>query len=336
MNPLLTIGITSYKRLSELNRCIDSIDTKYYDDIEVIVSEDCSPLSKEIGELIQSKKDKLKFDLKFMPNEYNLGYDGNLGAIISKSRGKYVFLISDDDAMFEGFLDILIPFLHSNNKELGVFYAPFVHTSSRRKDRNYGHDMIIEPSEGNAAKHIYDSILFSGLIFRKEFVEVFDASKFLNINYFQVYLFLKMIYHKGGYYFSYPSVWCVGDGENAYGISESSGGNELLAHRESVISNLEFNKTLFKVIHWFDEEENTNIFSSFEKQYSWHSYSGLSIARRNGLSYFKAYWKKLLSLEIRIYPIAKLYYTLLYLCGSDMSDRITTFARRLMKNDGKA
>jgi hypothetical protein len=62
-----------------------------------------------------------------------------------------------------------------------------------------------------------------------------------------------MMLHYGGYYFEKPSVLCVGDGENAYGISESSGGNAILANRKSVKSNLEFNKTLIKVIRMFDE-----------------------------------------------------------------------------------
>ncbi len=66
-------------------------------------------------------------------------------------------------------------------------------------------------------------------------------------------MFLQMMLHYGGYYFEKPSVLCVGDGENAYGISESSGGNAILANRKSVKSNLEFNKTLIKVIRMFDE-----------------------------------------------------------------------------------
>ena len=56
MRPILSIGITSYKRVKELERCIKSIKTKYVDDIEIIVSEDCSPLSKEIGEKVEELK----------------------------------------------------------------------------------------------------------------------------------------------------------------------------------------------------------------------------------------------------------------------------------------
>lgn len=334
MEPLITIGITSYKRIKELERCIKSIQTKYVDDIEIIVSEDCSPLSNEIGVMVNNLAKDSQYILRFMPNEHNLGYDRNLGAIIKKSKGEYVFYMSDDDALYEGFLDILIPFVkQKQNKGYGVIYAPFV--KNNRKDRNYSCEMVIEKGEKNAAKHIYDSILFSGLIFKKSYVEDFDASRFLNMNYFQVYMFLKMIYHYGGYYFAHPSVWCVEDGENAYGLSESSGGNALLADRNSIISNLEFNKTLFKVIMLFDEEEGTQVFHSFEKQYSIHIYSAMSLARKNGKAYYDEFWKKLNSLDIHLYPITKVYYYLLLILGSTLTDYLTGFARKLLKHNDR-
>lgn len=336
MKPILSIGITSYKRIKELERCIKSVDTKFIEEIEIIVSEDCSPLSKEIGEHVNSLARNSKYELRFMPNEHNLGYDGNLGAIIQKSRGEFVFLMSDDDAFYPGFLDILIPFIKKEkNKKYGVIYAPFVYSDTHRMDRNHRKEMPINAGENNASQYIYDSILFSGLIFKKEFVIGMDASSFLNMNYFQVYMFLKMIKHYGGYYFAQPSVLCVGDGENAYGLSESSGGNPLLVDRTSVLSNLEFDKTLFKVIRRFDEEEGTNVFKEFEKQYSFRSYSLMSLARLHGRDFFKDYWQQLCGRDIKIYPIAKVYYYLLLVFGTDISNKLTYFARRIAKRDDK-
>ena len=63
-----------------------------------------------------------------------------------------------------------------------------------KRDRIRGEkDFEIQAGEASAARYIYDAILFSGLIFRKEDVAGFDASRFKNHNYFQVYLFLEML-----------------------------------------------------------------------------------------------------------------------------------------------
>ena len=333
MERVLSIGITSYKRVKELERCIKSVDTKFIDDVEIIVSEDCSPLSKEIGEKVEELKKECPYKLEFMPNERNLGYDRNLGAIIKKSKGKYVCLMSDDDSFYEGFLDCLIPLLKKWKENYGVIYSPFVYTSNKVQDRYHGNSFIIKEGEESCSKYLYDSILFSGLIFNREYVACYDSSEFLNMNYFQVYLFLKMLYQYKGYYISHPSVWCISDGENAYGISDSSGGNEILADRNSVLSNLEFHKTLIKVIRKFDEEEGTLVFKSFEKQYSLHAYTGLSIARRCGKKYFDNYWRVLKSLDMHLYPVVKLFYFLLKYLGSNVSDKLTIIARKILKND---
>ncbi len=332
MEPLLSIGITSYKRVNELVRCIKSIKTKYVDKIEILVSEDHSPLSEEISIAVNELIKTSQYHIVFSSNERNLGYDMNLGAILKKCSGKYVFFMSDDDAVFEDCLDGIINFLENNENKYGVLYAPFTYNKSRELDRHrFTQDTALPKGEATAAKCIYDAILFSGLIFRREWVLEYDASRFVNMNYFQVYMFLKMLYHKGGYYFSTPSVLCVADGENAYGLSESSGGNALLANRKSVISNLEFNKTLFKVIRLFDEEEKTNVFKSFEKQYSLRSYSGMSKARRCGKEYFNAYWNKLNSLDIKLYPITKIYYWMLLILGADLSNSLTSVFKKMVK-----
>lgn len=332
MGPLMTIGITSYKRIDELKRCIESIKTKYLDEIEILVSEDKSPQSKEIESMVLNLSKNSNYKILFSANSINLGYDGNLGEIIKRSHGKFVFFMSDDDKLYENCLDDIIPILREDESH-GIFYAPFVYSRTGKYDRNHQRSHAIEKGEENCKRYIYDSILFSGLIFRKQFVVDFDAGRFKNYNYFQVYLFLKMILHYGGYYFQRPSVICVGDGENAYGLSESSGGNKLLANRKSVKSNLEFNKTLIKIIKVFDEEEGTNIIGSFEKQYSLHSYSGLSIARKEGVQYFKEYWTTLNQLDIKLTILPKCYYYILLLLGTDKANKFVDVFRRMIKKE---
>ena len=331
IKPVLTIGITSYKRINELVRCINSIQTKYDQDIEILVSEDHSPLAEEVGKKVEELALNSKYHLRFTTNERNLGYDKNLDAIIEKAHGDYVFFLSDDDAIYGDFLDELVPVLKEGT-DAGVIYASFIYSSSGMFDRVRGkRNFTIAAGEKNAARYIYDSILFSGLIFRKEYVEQFDASRFRNLNYFQVYLFLQMIKKYGGYYFAKPSVMFCGDGENAFGVAESSKGNSELVNRESVKTNLAFHKLLIKVIRMFDEDEGTRVIDSFERQYSVHSYTGLSKARKQGKQYFQEYWKIINGLDIKLYPVTRAYYYSLLLFGGKM-DKIMEPIRRRIKN----
>ena len=328
---ILTIGITSYNRIKELKRCLDSIDTKYVDDIEILVSEDCSPMHSEIENMVINVSKTSKYNINFFSNNNNLGYDRNLGEIIKKSKGKFILFMSDDDMFFPNRLDSVITFLNNNNN-CGLLYTSFIYAKSKKLDRLHKQDHIINASFDNAGKHIYDSILFSGLIFNRSYIKDIDSSRFLNFNYFQVYLFLFTISKFGGFYLKDALVICVNDGENAYGISASSGGNELLANRKSVISNLEFNKKLIEIIKCFDKDNGSDIFKQFEVQYNIHSYSGLSIARKSGIKYFKEYWKKLCSLDIKIGIVPHIYYILLILFGNNI-DKLTFIIRKFLNKE---
>ncbi len=332
MQPILTIGITSYKRVNELKRCLKSIQTKYQNEIEILVSEDHSPLSNEIKAAVEEIKKESPYKIIFSSNEKNIGYDMNLGTIIQKSEGEYIFFLSDDDEIYGECLDEIISFLRIN-KNYGVLYAPFVYSDSGKKDRNHEVNFEIVPGLESSKRYIYDSILFSGLIFKRDLVKKIDSSRFKNMNYFQVYLFLTMLYKYGGYYFKTPSILCVGDGENAYGLSESSGGNSKLADRTNVKSNLEFNRTLIEVIRMFDEDNKTDILSNFAKQYTLHSYTGLSIARSNGVKFFNEYWKILNSLNIKMGILSKVYYIILLILGKKKSDILLAGFRKKYKKE---
>ena len=88
----ISIIIPVYNGADKLERCLESINTKYVNDIEILVSEDHSPLSTEIESMVNSVKNTSAYSILFSSNEVNLGYDMNLGSIIQKSNGKYVFL----------------------------------------------------------------------------------------------------------------------------------------------------------------------------------------------------------------------------------------------------
>ncbi len=328
MSYLLTIGIASYNRPKELLRCLNSINTKYTDKIEIIVSEDKSPKEREIAEVVNSYKEKSTYSVRYNTNQNNLGYDRNLKKLISLSDAKYICLMSDDDMFNQNSMDELIELLDSE-KEYGGVYSSFVFSDTNEKTRFYDKSFDFTPSEKYASSHIYDSILFSGLIFNVANVKSIDAERFLNKNYFQVYLFLTCVYKYGGYYMSNPLIICVGDGENGYGKADSAVKNPLLMDRKSVFSNLEFHKGLISVIKMFDEDNNTHIFKSFEQEYNIRTISGLVTARRAGKETLKEFWEKLNSLDININGLSHIYYFMLLTLGDKVTMKLLELPRKV-------
>ena len=324
--PLISICITSYNRNLELERCLNSIDfnINISNDFEIVVSEDNSPEKNLIKEKVELyKKNNKNKILLFNSNDRNLGYDRNLKKLITLASGVYIIFISDDDCFIPGALDKVHNIL-LNNEEVCVF-SPFI--CEGKYQRKYSESFKIEKGLLNASKFLYDGILFSGLIFKKDKISYISAEWCVNLNYFQIYLLLHCLCHYGAYYMNIPLINCVGDGENAYGKTELSGSNNLLANRESVLSNLEFHKGLVEVIKTFDQNNNCNIISFFEKEYSLRSYTGLTKARKEGREKLKIYWQKMNDLNIKISLKAYVYYFLLFLTNKKVCDCIFYFPK---------
>lgn len=323
---LLSICITSYKRTKELLRCLNSIDILENYKVEVIVSEDNSPAKYEIEKIVKSFAENKKYKVIFNTNIKNLGYDRNLKKLIELSSGKYVLFMSDDDSFIPNALNSIYQFLDNENKE--IILTPFY--EGEKAKRNYNSNFSIEKGVCSASKYLYDGILFSGLIFKRECIKDISAEKFVNLNYFQIYLVLYCLYFYGGYYLNIPLIQCIGDGENAYGTTNLSGENQYLKNRDSVFSNLEFHKGLIKVIKIFDDENKTNILDSFENEYSLRSYGGLSRAREEGLKIYNDYWYKLNSLDIKLNKKVSVYYYLLLFGGSKIANLIVAFPKYML------
>jgi len=324
---LASICITSYKRIDELKRCLDSIDSKYPSKLELIISEDHSSLRGQIENMVLEYARSSKYTINFSSNEVNLGYDRNLEKLISIAKGKYIIFMSDDDCFIENSLDKVLEFL--GKEDVPFAYTPFI-LPDKLVQRKYNNDIKIKKRSSRIGEYLYDAILFSGLIFRHELVCNISAERFVNLNYFQIYLALYMFYNYGGYYLNIPMVNCVGDGENAYGHTELSQKNKLLADRNSIYSNLEFHKGLIKVIKIFDADFQTEIFGEFQKEYSLRIYQGMSIARKTSRNDLSRYWEKLQSLDIKLKPIAIVYYGLLIVFGSAICDILFFIPRKCL------
>lgn len=338
MNPLLSICITSYNRVIELKRSLNSIKVKKenINKIEVVVSEDSSPNKLQIEELVYSFSKNTEYNVIFNSNQINLGYDKNLKQLQFLAKGAYIFYLSDDDIIYEDYLDKLISMIETSKKKYEMIFGPFIYRPKNELRRKYNNSFYIEKGQKNAVKYLYDSILFSGLIFKKATIIGLEAEKFLNTNYFQVYVFLYVIYNFGAYYYNEISIDSISDGENAYGNVDSVILNntdlnlKLLSDRNSIFSNLEFHKGLSKVISIFDGIYDTKVFFGFSKEYSLRSYNSLKNARLQGLNVFLNYWKSMRMLNIKISIIAYIYFLILLIFNVKVSNILISLPKKIL------
>lgn len=124
--PILTICIPTYNRakilrenLMGINEQLKAIDTN---EVELIVSDNCSP--DNTFDVVASMKE-LGLPIVYNRNEENIGADRNFLKCMHLARGKYVYLLGDDDFLEDNAIKRLLDVLRGKN--YGLVYIDTRH-----------------------------------------------------------------------------------------------------------------------------------------------------------------------------------------------------------------
>lgn len=98
--PLVSIGIPTYNRANTYLRCaLRSAVNQTYKNIEIIVSDNCSP---DNTESVVKEFDDLR--IRYYRHKENIGPVNNRNFCLERSQGKYFVLLSDDDQIDDDFI----------------------------------------------------------------------------------------------------------------------------------------------------------------------------------------------------------------------------------------
>ena len=117
--PLVTIGIPTYNRAAtgNLHKVIERSLQQTYKNIEVIVSDNCSP--DNTSEVVNSFTDPR---LQYFRQDDNIGANNNFNFCLDKAKGKYFLLFHDDDSIDPDFVEACIASLKPG-QTAGVVYT---------------------------------------------------------------------------------------------------------------------------------------------------------------------------------------------------------------------
>ncbi|WP_017316824.1 glycosyltransferase family 2 protein [Mastigocladopsis repens] len=107
--PLVSVITPTYNRPEYLKAALTSAIRQTYRNIEIIVSDNCSP--ENPLPIVESFQDPR---IRFFRNSTNLGMFANTMNAFKKARGKYVASLLDDDMWEEDFLEKLVPPLEAH------------------------------------------------------------------------------------------------------------------------------------------------------------------------------------------------------------------------------
>ena len=121
--PLLTLAIPTYNRSGFLRQLLESVSGQVQSEarVELLVSDNAST----DGTLsLVEEEIRRGVPLRYLRNETNLGPDANFLQCYEHARGKYIWIIGDDDIVAQGAIERVLGYLSRDEYDL-IYLDPF-------------------------------------------------------------------------------------------------------------------------------------------------------------------------------------------------------------------
>ena len=105
-NPLVSVGILTYNRPKGLRKTLECITGQTYKNLEIIVSNNCSPES-ETDDVVREFMD-IDPRIQYYRQAENKGQTLNFKFVFERSNGEYFMWAADDDEWEPLFVDTLL------------------------------------------------------------------------------------------------------------------------------------------------------------------------------------------------------------------------------------
>jgi hypothetical protein len=126
LKPILTIAIPTYNRSSQLEELYSDFLSKivfdYKDYVEIIVLDNSDAEIAKYNKMIFPNK-----SVRYLKNEINVGFSGNIINCVKEANGKFLWLISDDDYVdYDSFCKFIEYLNGLRNLSIKCVMLPFI------------------------------------------------------------------------------------------------------------------------------------------------------------------------------------------------------------------
>lgn len=332
--PLLSICIPAYNRPRQLEELLHSIDCEPTQ-IEIVICEDCSPGRVEIRKRVQSIQAQSPYALRYLENEENLGFDGNVRELVAQARGRFILYMGDDDLFIPGALDRYLRFLneHAETKYVLRSYV-VVHPDGVVEPFRYmAKTTSLPPGEETVAWLFKRSVTICGFTINREEALKHATSDLDGTLLYQIYLMAQVCLEHPSIYCDIPvaqAVQSFRDDKPMFGASAAEKGR-YTPGTVSEDNSVNFTKAYFELTNYLDRQHGTQLTQRVQKSLSKYSYPFLSIQRKRGISSFLHYANRLeKECGFGITPYFHIYKWALVLIGERNCDQMIRLIKRVL------
>lgn len=281
----LSICIPSYNRPDELLRLLRTIDCNP-EDVQIVVCEDHAPKRLEVRERVETFKCETKYQVKYVENEVNKGYDWNIRDFITHADGEYITYMGDDDGFVAGALGKLIAFLRAH-RELGYVLrrtqGPTINGKPTEIMRYFPGTRFFDPGVEAYQLLFRKSVIISGFTFKRELAVEHMTDRFDGSLLYQLYIMAEIcLKHPSAYFDEALTQAMPGETEFYFGASEKEKGL-YVPGKISAAGQMNFVKSFLDISRYIDERHHLNSTEYIRRDVSKYSYPILEWVRKESV-----------------------------------------------------
>lgn len=327
----LSICIPSYNRPDELERLLNSIDASDTDLVEIVIREDNSPKRKEIRSKVERYRANTFYDVVYIENESNYGYDKNIRSLAQTAQAKWVMFMGDDDVFVEGGLDKYLSFLKKHD-ELGYVLRRYQVENFDGQTEEYrfaDKHVFLEAGQNAIVEFFRRSVFISGFTYRNECFNDYECEQFDGTLLFQLYIQATACLNRPSAYCDILITKSIEGGTPFFGVSEAE--KDLYESGVNTLNNsINFLKQVRVLTEGFDKKNGTTITPGVLKSYSKYSYGYLHEHRDDGIKVFIRYAKEVKRIGMGNSVYFYVYFLMLLLLGKRKSQNMIRQMKKLV------
>ncbi|MGH9967620.1 MAG: glycosyltransferase family 2 protein [Pyrinomonadaceae bacterium] len=190
-DPFLTVAIPHFKHRRYLEVTLASLFVQTYEDFEILISDDCSQDDSSLIIPLVLKESGRPF--RYYSQPVNLGYDGNVRFCLRAARGRYVFLLGNDDSLASpNTLENVVAMLHG----LGlpdVAFTNYEDWKTGKLVRNALRTTVLGSGALAAITHFRSFSFVSGAIYSQKAAVEHETDRWDNSIYYQIYIACRIL-----------------------------------------------------------------------------------------------------------------------------------------------
>lgn len=323
--PLITVCIPCYNRAEVLPALLDSVLGQSFDDFDVLVREDGSPERGAIAAVVRDYQRRHPGRVTYVENDTNLGYDGNIRALVDAAGGEYCLFMGNDDLMCEGALAVVADIL-ARMPGTGVVvrsYASFDGTPENidQTFRYFPEERVFPPGVDAVAAAFRRSVVLPGMVVRREDAQAVATDRFDGVLLYQLWLVGRLAAHRPVVFTPRVLVLYRNGGIPFFGNAAAERGKFVPTQRTPA-SSLHFMRGMVDIARALEAEEGLPVSRPIVADIAAYSYPILSIQADKPLRVFLSYSAGLARLGLARSPLFFVYLAALLLLGPRRSEAV--------------